>query len=151
MLWPKTRNKNRKYTLCPLETYVCDIWAMNFLWCTRQFYSFFKLLTDVSLLFSGATSFPRKLRILKWQAGKMPQHIPPRPLRTWPRKPLWNLSNLSFPQRKQNTGYSHLFPADFQQNKQTNKHKREKKRQGRGTHRTCLPVLRRHQHSKSST
>lgn len=34
---------------------------------------------------------------------------------------------------------------------QTNKHKREKKRQGRGTHRTCSPVLRRPQHSKSST
>lgn len=40
----------------------------------------------------------------------MPLHIPPGPLRMRPWKPLWNCSNPSFPQRKQNTEPVHLRP-----------------------------------------
>lgn len=40
----------------------------------------------------------------------MPLHIPPGPLRMRPWKPLWNCSNPSFPQRKQNTEAVHLRP-----------------------------------------
>lgn len=40
----------------------------------------------------------------------MPLHIPPGPLHTRPWKPLWNCSNPSFPQRKQNTEAAHLRP-----------------------------------------
>lgn len=51
---------------------------------------------------------PKILNVLETTKRKVPLRIPPGPLRKRPWKPLWNCSNLSFPQKKQNTEAVHL-------------------------------------------